>query len=138
MRDLNQRTLLKLGDTQLSLAEPAHDVRGRKVIDSNGEEIGEVLDLLIDDTEKRVRFLLVRSGGILGVGAQRILIPVDAVTRVGNQKVYIDRNRQHVAASPAYDPEVVDRNYIDRLYTHYGYAPFWAAGYLYPVFPFYP
>lgn len=138
MRDLNQRTLVKLGDTQLTLAEPSHDVRGRKVIDTNGREVGQVVDLLIDDTEKRVRFLLIESGGVMGIGAQRILIPVDAVTRVGNEKVSIDRTHEHVSASPAYDPQIVDKSYIDRVYTHYGYAPYWAAGYLYPVFPFYP
>jgi sporulation protein YlmC with PRC-barrel domain len=59
-------TLVRLSDTELTVADPAADMRNRKVVDRDGEEIGEVDDLLIDAPEKRVRFLEVASGGFLG------------------------------------------------------------------------
>jgi sporulation protein YlmC with PRC-barrel domain len=58
--------LVRLSDTELTVADPAADMRNRKVVDRDGEEIGEVDDLLIDAPEKRVRFLEVASGGFLG------------------------------------------------------------------------
>ena len=49
-------TLMRLSDTELTVADPAEDIRGRTVVDRNGEEIGDVDDLLLDDHGKRVRF----------------------------------------------------------------------------------
>ena len=41
-----QTTLLRLSDTELTVANPAEDVRGRNIIDKDGETIGEVSDVL--------------------------------------------------------------------------------------------
>jgi PRC-barrel domain protein len=68
----SQTTLLRLSDTELTVANPAEDVRGRKVIDKNGETIGEVSNLIVDDRETRVRFLEVASGGLFGLGRQEV------------------------------------------------------------------
>jgi len=57
--------LVRLSDTELTIANPAEDIRGRAVVDRDGEDIGEVEDLLIDAQEKRVRMLEVASGGFL-------------------------------------------------------------------------
>ena len=62
-------TLIKLSDSDLAVADPAEDIRGRPVHDSAGQELGMIADLLIDKGEVEVRFLLVEHGGILGFGA---------------------------------------------------------------------
>ncbi len=36
------------------------DLRGRKVLDNSGEEIGTVQDLFVDEEEKELRYLDVR------------------------------------------------------------------------------
>jgi sporulation protein YlmC with PRC-barrel domain len=134
-------TLLRLNDTRLTVADPAQDVRGRKVLDKNGEQIGHVEDLLVDDTEKHVRFLLVGSGGFLGFGEKKFLIPVDAVMSVKNDAVQIDRTRDHVANGPIYDPAIAEdrspEDHYSAVYGYYGFMPFWGIGYTYPSFPFY-
>ena len=135
MQDQSLPTIRKLSDTGMVLSTPAEDIRGRKVVDRNGEDIGEVDDLMIDDTEKKVRFIRVASGGFLGMGATKFLIPVDAVARVTIDTVHVDRQREDVAAAPAYDPDVTTSDYCDRLYGYYGLRPFWGAGYMYPVYP---
>jgi sporulation protein YlmC with PRC-barrel domain len=126
--------ILKLSDTDLTLADPGEDITGRSVVDAGGEEIGTVDDLMIDDTEKRVRFIRVASGGFLGLGQQKYLIPIDAVKRLTRERVYVDRDRDQIAAAPTYDPDLVEEDYFDRLYGYYGYAPYWTAGYVYPGF----
>jgi len=129
--------LIKLSDTNMKLASDAEDIRGRRVIDSKGEEMGLVDELLIDDSQKRVRFLRIATRGFLGMGGQRYLIPVDAIVNINDLTVVANMTRQRIADAPPYDPEVVDERYLDRVYEHYGYAPYWAAGYLYPAYPFY-
>jgi sporulation protein YlmC with PRC-barrel domain len=136
-------TLVRLSDTELTVADPAEDIRDRKVVDRDGEEVGEVDDLLIDDRDRRVRFLEVASGGFLGLGKKKFLIPVDAITRITDDTVYINRTRQHVAGAPDYDPDLIHQDageggYYGDVYRHYGYPPYWGPGYVYPPYPYYP
>ncbi len=128
--------LVRLEDTELTLANLADDVRGYAVVDRDGQEVGEVNSLIVDQEERRGRLLEVGSGGFLGMGEQKVLIPVDAVTRV-DDAVHIDKNRQHVATGPAYDPELtISRDDVADLYGYYGHAPFWGPGYIPTGFPF--
>lgn len=123
-----------LGDRGQTVEGSVNDVRGREVKDKDGTGIGKVADLVVDDQEKKVRFLVVEHGGFLGFGEKKTLIPVDAVTKVTEDEVHIDQSGERVAAAPGYDPELVgDRNYHAGLYNYYGYAPFWGAGYMYPM-----
>lgn len=129
-------TLVHLADSGLAVTAD-DDVRGREVVDREGEEVGTVDDLVIDPSEEKVRFLQVGSGGFLGLGESKQLIPVDAVVKI-DEKVHIAHDRGHVAGAPAYDPDLVPaREYYEQLYGYYGYPPFWAAGYAYPPYPFY-
>jgi sporulation protein YlmC with PRC-barrel domain len=129
--------LIKLNDTHLKLTSSAEDIRGRRVIDSRGDDMGVIDELLIDDSQKRVRFLRIASGGFMRIGAQRYLIPVDSIVKISDRYVVANMTREHAACAPPYDPEMVDEKYLDRLYEYYGHAPYWAAGYLYPSYPFY-
>ena len=63
--------LVRLSDTELTIANPAEDIRGRAVVDRDGEELGEVEGLLIDAPEEHVHWLEAASGGFLG-GVSRI------------------------------------------------------------------
>lgn len=130
--------LRALGDTKLSLADPTEDVRGRHLVDANGDEIGKIVDLIIDAEQRKVRFLSVVSGGFLGLGRTRFLVPVDVITQVDSGVVTIDRTRELVAAAPPYEPRLVDESYWERLYTHYGRHPYWSDSYVFPKYPYNP
>lgn len=52
-------TMVLLSDSGYILIDSDQDVRGRKVLDHDGNEIGEVDDLLID-AERKVRLLRVK------------------------------------------------------------------------------
>jgi sporulation protein YlmC with PRC-barrel domain len=130
--------LVKLSDTNLTLANRAEDIRGRDVLDTAGEDIGKVDDLLIDEQEQKVRFLQVSSGGFLGLGATKFLIPVDAITRMTEDAVYISQARERLTGAPRYDPSLVDERYLSDVYGYYGYSPYWGPDYRYPGYPYYP
>jgi sporulation protein YlmC with PRC-barrel domain len=132
-------SLEKLGDSNLTVADPNEDVRGRRVLDQNGDEVGEIEGLIIDSIEHKVRFLQVGSGGFLGLGEKMVLIPVDAITRIGTDRIFINQTREHVARAPRYDPDLAaDRDYWGGVYGHYGYKPHWEQGYVYPLYPYVP
>jgi sporulation protein YlmC with PRC-barrel domain len=99
--------MIRLSDTELTITNPAEDIRGRAVVDRDGEDLGEVEDLLIDEPEKRVRLLEVASGGFLGLGKTKFLLPVEAITRISDDTVYVNQTRQYIAGAPHYDPDLI-------------------------------
>jgi sporulation protein YlmC with PRC-barrel domain len=129
--------LHRLRDSDLQLADPKADIRGRKVKDAAGEEIGKVDDLLVDAEEQKVRFLEVASGGLLGLGETKSLIPVEAVARITEDEVHINQTRAKVAGAPMYDPNLKERTHLSEVYGYYGYGtPYWGMGYNYPRYPY--
>ncbi len=125
--------MTKLGDAELTVADPAEDIRGHTVIDQAGKDIGTVDGLMIDDAERKVRFLQVAAGGFLGIGEKTFLIPVDAISGITDDKVRVDQTRERIVGGPAYDPDLAKQaDSFESSYGYYGYAPFWGAGYAYP------
>lgn len=132
--------LESLKESNLELQSRADDVRGRKVFDSGNEHIGKVDDLIVDTSERKVRFLRIGQGGFLGIGEKHFLVPVDAITSVSDDGVHLGSQHQQVSGAPDYDPDLAleDRNsYWGGVYSYWGYPPFWSGGYVYPAYPFY-
>ena len=113
------------GADDLLLFEYAdEDVRGREVYSLEGEKIGHVDDLLVDPNTVKARFLIVASGGFLGIGVHTTLIPIEAVSGVDENRVTIEHVREHIAAAPVYDPHLeFAQPYLYEIYEHYGYTP---------------
>ena len=122
-------TLSSLRDTDRTISSSDEDIRGRMVKDKDGTDLGRIEDLLIDEIERKVRFMEVASGGFLGLGQSKSFIPVDAITRMTPDEVYIGHTREHVAGAPRYDPGLVptDPHYFFGLYPYYGYPPFFGS-----------
>lgn len=129
----NTARLVRLSDSGQTVADPAEDVRGRKVYDTRGDELGEIDDLLVDTTDRKVRFLQVQHGGILGFGATASFMPVEAVARITEDAVHVNESRERVSGAPRYDPDLTDEpSYFETVYGYYGYPPFWGPGYFPP------
>ena len=125
--------LTPLSDTGRLVADPAQDIRGRSVVDSAGEKIGTVADLLVDTDTNHVRILRVEHGGILGFGATSSFIPVESVARVTDDEVHVSSSKDHVAGGPPYDPDLADqRDYYEQIHGHYAPGPDHAAGSVFP------
>ncbi|MBM0202440.1 PRC-barrel domain-containing protein [Micromonospora sp. NPDC051227] len=128
--------LVKLGDSGQTIADADQDVRGRRVLDADGDDLGKVDDLLIDREEHRVRFLRVEHGGILGIGATATFLPVEAISDVTDDTVRVDLTREKIEQAPTYDPEVVEEaGYYEDVYWYYGYAPFFSPRGVAPPYP---
>jgi sporulation protein YlmC with PRC-barrel domain len=124
--------LIRLSNTNLQVAAPAQDVRGYRVADKDGREVGEVTDLILDRDERKVRSLEVAAGDLFGLGRGRTLMPLEAITRISDQVVSIDQTHRHLAAAPRYNPDLMAQEDVGHLYHHYGLLPYWQPGYVYP------
>jgi sporulation protein YlmC with PRC-barrel domain len=129
--------LHRLTDSELRLADPKADIRGHQVVDRDGDQLGKVDDLLVDEQEQKVRFVQVEAGGFLGLGKERFLLPVESIGEIRGELVRVNQSRERVSGAPKYDPDLVEQPYLSRLYGYYGYrTPFWDAGYAYPRYPY--
>jgi len=129
--------LVRLRDTDQTVSSSDEDIRGRMAKDKDGHDLGTIEGLLVDEAEQKVRFMEVGSGGFLGLGESKSLIPVEAITRVTPDAVYIGHTREHVAGAPRYDPDIVVADGGDwiNLYPYYGYPGY--AG-MFPLTRGYP
>lgn len=109
---LDLHPLRRLRDSRLQLEDPGDDLRGRPVIDDRGTRLGRITSVLIDEADGRARFLRLRSGGILGVGGQTTLLPVEVIIRVSREAVAVAGDRSGAASTPAYRPRFVARPLI--------------------------
>ena len=97
---------VKLSDSDFLLASPEQDIRGKDVYDVNGQQIGSVDDLYFDRQERKVRFLGVGAGGFLGMGEKHFLVPVEAVTEVGEAWVTIVSGKEKIVEYPPFNTKV--------------------------------
>jgi sporulation protein YlmC with PRC-barrel domain len=121
-----QPNLIKLSDAEnLRLREPLQDLRGLDVYDSNGEQIGTVEDLYVDQETQFPRFLDVGTGGFLGIGKKHFLVPFEEVSRSVSEeeRVVVRQNRDKVLDSPEFDPDEMPEADLQRaVYAYYGYS----------------
>jgi sporulation protein YlmC with PRC-barrel domain len=84
------------------------DLRWKNLVGSDGEKIGQIENIEVDEQSDRVEFLEVRHGGFLGFHAERFLVPVTAITQVDDKNVCIDRTLEQLNGVPPYEFERVD------------------------------
>src|SRR5829696_7312791 len=121
-----QSNLIKLSDSEnLRLREPLQDLRGLDVYDNNGEQIGTVEDLYVDQEAQFPRFLDVGAGGFLGIGKKHFLVPFEEVSRrvSEEERVIVNQNRDKVLGSPDFDTAEMPEVDLQRaVYAYYGYS----------------
>lgn len=83
----------------------ATGVLGRMVHDSSGQEVGRVVDVIVDPTGQP-RAIVVDTGGFMGVGARRVAVAWPFVhvppPNSTNESIAIDLSDDQVKSAPEY------------------------------------
>ena len=99
------------------------------VVGLHGERVGLVDQVMIDPAAGRAAYVLVRTGGFLGLGAQWTPIPFAALRYdpAGPDWVLAEMPPASLAAAPQRSelPTEVDRQDLADLYRRYGADPYW-------------
>jgi sporulation protein YlmC with PRC-barrel domain len=121
-------SLVKLGDADLKLVDNGDDLRDRKVLDSEGQNLGHVSALFIDKVERKVRFIQVGAGGCLGLGEREFLIPAKDIKTIYPAEIHISHTREHVQGAPHYGPKLVrgqPQEFCGPCSGYCGLSPYW-------------
>ncbi|HXH83386.1 MAG TPA: PRC-barrel domain-containing protein [Candidatus Tectomicrobia bacterium] len=86
---------------QQGLAIASDSLIGTRVRDRQGQEIGEVSKLLIDPKDGRVTSVLIRQGGVLGVGGKEMSVPWSALALQRNERQELVVTLQQQMLEPA-------------------------------------
>jgi hypothetical protein len=100
------------------------DVAGYHILANDGE-IGHVENFLIDDTNWRVRYLIVDTKNWWP--GQHVLLSPRSVKEIdgADRLVHVDVTRDQVKGCPPWDPvSLLDEPYEKRLHDYYGWATF--------------
>lgn len=86
-------------------ASDAHGVLGRDVRSAADEDMGRIVDVVVDRTG-RVRAAVIDFGGFLGVGSRKIVVDWNAMRfgKIANKKdsITLELTKAQVAAAPEY------------------------------------
>jgi hypothetical protein len=86
-------------------ASDAHGVLGRDVRSAADEDMGHIVDVIVDLTG-RVRAAVIDFGGFLGVGSRKIVVDWNALRfgKITNKKdsITLELTKAQVAAAPEY------------------------------------
>lgn len=103
--DQNQQKIVTENVEPLALKDAA-PVLGKRVKGPNGEDLGLVVDILVD-TNGQPRAAVIDFGGFLGVGSRKVAIEWKALdfTALGRAgTVELGLSRAQIAAAPEYKP----------------------------------
>jgi sporulation protein YlmC with PRC-barrel domain len=89
-----------------------------KVYDNQGEKIGKVDDLFVDETD-REEYIGVKMGFL---GLKSTLIPMDIVrVNEGERIIEVSESKDHVRNAPSFDDdEDITSDYEERIRSHFG------------------
>jgi sporulation protein YlmC with PRC-barrel domain len=89
-----------------------------KVYDNQGEKIGKVDDLFVDETDNE-EYIGVKMGFL---GLKSTLIPMDIVrVNEGERTIEVSESKDHVKDAPSFDDdEDITPDYEDRIRSHFG------------------
>lgn len=123
-----QKTTTGMGEGEQSRAEKLSDVedlKGKKVMDANNEEIGEVNSMLVDSKSGQVKYIMLTAGGVLGVGGEDYLIPWQALqTGTDKEGFQVNLSSEEMENAPK-GAEVASQDQEKELHEFYGVSPEW-------------
>jgi sporulation protein YlmC with PRC-barrel domain len=102
-----------------------------RVLSSDGDEVGKVKDIMLDVGSGRIAYMVMSSGGFLGMGDKLLAVPWNALTLDANRKCFVlALTSERVKNAPGFDkshwPSMADRTWASSVHQYYGREPYWS------------
>lgn len=84
----------------------ADDIMNKDVVNQQGDDIGKISDMRISFPEGRVKYLVLKYGGTLGLGAKQFALPPEAVIyRSGDDSFVVNVDKQRLDDAQGFDKD---------------------------------
>ena len=110
----------------------ATTIIGDKVVNTAGEQLGSITELMIDLDGGLIAYAVLSFGGILGMGNKLFAIPWEALTiDTENHTFILDVDKEVLQNAPGFDKDhwpdnaKYEAGWLLGVYEYYGYSPYW-------------
>jgi sporulation protein YlmC with PRC-barrel domain len=112
------------------LVMSASTLIGERVVNSEGENLGKIEEIVIDVAQGRIGYAVLSFGAIPGFGGQLFAIPWDALGVDTDENVLIlDIDPDVLRTAPGFDrhhwPDMTNAAWASKIHHFYGYRPYW-------------
>lgn len=82
----------------------ASSLTGDKVVNSNGEHLGEIKEIMLDLESGKIDYFVIEFGGFLGLGVKYFAIPLRLLTLdPPNKRFLFNQSREILEKAPGFD-----------------------------------
>ena len=105
---------------------------GNDVYNEQGEDLGDVKEIMLDMSTGRVSYAVLSFGGILGMGEKLFAVPWDALTLdTVNKRFTLNVKKDRLENAPGFDkgswPNMADQTWAKGIHDYYGTKPYSAS-----------
>lgn len=103
----------------------ASTLEGEEIVNLQDEKLGSVKEVMLDTGTGRVAYVVLSSGGLLGIGDRLFAIPWSALSLdTENKRFVLDADAERIRNAPGFDkddwPDMADRSWVDTVDSYYG------------------
>jgi len=105
---------------------------GADVQNPQGQNLGDIKDIVIDRASGRMAYAVVSFGGFLGMGEKLFAVPWGAFSQKADKDTFVlDVDKERLKNAPGFDahnwPQMASREWVTSLYSYYNVPPYWVA-----------
>jgi len=102
---------------------------GNDVYNRDGEDLGDVKEIMLDMRSGRVSYAVLSFGGFMGMGEKLFAVPWDALKLdTENKRFTLNVNKQQLESAPGFDkdhwPDMADATWEKSIHAYYGTKPY--------------
>lgn len=109
----------------------ANTLEGDEVINTQGDKLGKISDIMLDVPSGRVAYAVMASGGFLGIGDKLFAVPWNALTLDPVRECFVlDADKSRFEHAPGFDkdhwPSSADFDGLGReIHSYWGTPAYW-------------
>ena len=102
---------------------------GNDVCNHQGEDLGEIKEIMLDVRSGRVAYAVLSFGGFLGMGEKLFAVPWNAlILDTKNKRFELKVEKERLKDAPGFDktqwPDMADQSWAREIHSYYGTKPY--------------
>jgi sporulation protein YlmC with PRC-barrel domain len=97
---------IRASQAQVELPREIEGLEGREVVDRDGDKIGHVIDILLDQFHHEQSFIEIETDGFLGMGRKHLLAPL-RWDETDKDPITVDAVKRELHDAPDYQPSMM-------------------------------
>ena len=103
----------------------AETLIGNDVYNQQGEDLGDIKEIMLDTNTGNVRYAVLSFGGVFGVGSKLFAVPWSALKLdTENKRFILNVDKERLNNAPGFDkdhwPDMADESWENTIHSYYG------------------